>query len=310
MISRTSRTLGGALFTLTFLLAATLAQSSFAQDNSAGRYRPEGRQIGFAAAREFDERLFEVRTYDPSVNVVEFAAATIFYPLTLSFDAPNGAIAFAPGYRASKDNYEWWGPALASLGYVVMILDTNAPDSSLDDRKQALIAAVEFLKNENNNSDSPLNNKIDSAKIAIMGHSMGAGGALEAAVELGDSIKAVIPLTPYCCEPGQPYAGDLSALTVPTLIIASAEDTVAPPADHARMLYDAIPASTTKVYMEFATGSHNLPANGGPDLQTLGMASLAFLKVHLDGRENLASYIDDDMDADMAAKFSSYLTNP
>ena len=125
MISRTSRTLGGALFTLTFLLAATLAQSSFAQDNSAGRYRPEGRQIGFAAAREFDERLFEVRTYDPSVNVVEFAAATIFYPLTLSFDAPNGAIAFAPGYRASKDNYEWWGPALASLGYVVMILDLS-----------------------------------------------------------------------------------------------------------------------------------------------------------------------------------------
>lgn len=310
MISRTSQTLGGALLSLTILLAATLVPGSFAQDNSEGRYRPEGRQIGFTAGREYDERVFEVRTYNPTIDVAEFASATIFYPLTLSFDAPNGAIAFVPGYRASKDNYEWWGPALASLGYVVMIMDTNAPDSSLDERKQAVIAGVEFLRNENSNSDSPLNNKIDGSKIAIMGHSMGAGGALEAAVELGDSIKAVIPLTPYCCEPGQPYAGDLSGLTVPTLIVASAEDTVAPPADHARMLYDSIPDSTTKIYMEFATGSHNLSANGGPDLQTLGMAALAFLKVHLDGKENLASYIDDEMDADAAAKFSTYLTAP
>lgn len=310
MSTRTLQTLSGALLSLSLALSIAFIPSSFAQDNSEGRYRPEGRQIGFTAGRTFDERVYEVRTYDPEVNVEQFAAASIFYPLTLSFDAPNGAVVFVPGYRAPKSVYEWWGPALASLGYIVMIMDTNAPDSSLDERKQALIAGIDFLKMENGNADSPLNNKIDLNKFAIMGHSMGGGGSLEAAAALGDAIKAVVPLTPYCCEPGQPYAGDLSSLTVPTLIIASAEDNVAPPADHARMLYDAIPNSTAKVYMEFATGDHNIPANGGPDLETFGLHTLAFLKVHLDGKQNLADYIDGDMDGDMAAKFSNYDVNP
>lgn len=304
------RSLGSALLSLALLLSITIVPNSFAQDNSEGRYRPEGRQIGFTAGREFDERIFEVRTYDPEVTVNEFSAASIFYPLTLSFDAANGAVVFVPGYRAPKDAYEWWGPALASLGYIVMIMDTNAPDSSLDERKQALIAGVDFLKGENSNSDSPLNNKIDVNKFAFMGHSMGGGGSLEAAAAMVDGVKAVIPLTPYCCEPGQPYAGDLSSLNVPTLIITSAEDSIAPPEGHGRMLYDAIPDSTAKVYMEFATGGHNIPANGGPDLETFGLFSLAFLKVHLDGKENLAAYIDADMDSDMADKFSAYEVSP
>lgn len=307
---RKIQTLNGTLVSLLLLVTAIFTASSLAQDNSAGRYRPEGRQIGFAVARDFDERIYEVRTYDPEPDVAEFSAAIIFYPLTLSFDPPIGAIAFVPGYRASKENYEWWGPALASLGYVVMIIDTNAPDDALEARKNALIAAIDFLKNENEVSDSPLNNKIDTNKLAIMGHSLGGGASLAAAAELGDAIKAVIPLSLYCCELGQSFAGDFSSLSVPTLIITSAEDTIAPPATHAKLLYDSIGSSTAKIYMEFATGDHGIVANGGPDLGTIGRFTLAFLKVHLDGKQNLASMIDSDMDAELAAKFSTYLTNP
>ena len=60
--------------------------SLLAQDNSRGRYRPEGRQVGLAIGREFDERLYEVRTYEPEVSSEAFAGAMVFYPLTLSFD--------------------------------------------------------------------------------------------------------------------------------------------------------------------------------------------------------------------------------
>ena len=58
--AKLNRTLTHALL----LLAASLLllPAAYAQDNSQGRYRPEGRQIGVAAGREFGERIYEVRT--------------------------------------------------------------------------------------------------------------------------------------------------------------------------------------------------------------------------------------------------------
>jgi dienelactone hydrolase len=290
------------LLTLLALLATGFI--SQAQDNSQGRYRPEGREIGRAAAQELGERLFEVRNYVPEISSEAFAGATIFYPLTLSFDAPMGGLVLAPGFRASQSNYDWWGPALASLGYAVMIIDTNSPSDGLEARKQALIAGVSFLKDQNDNPDSPLNGKFDTSRVAIMGHSMGGGAALAAAAELGEQIRAVIPLAPYCCEAGGSFASDFSALDTPALIIASAVDEVAPPAEHARMLYDNL-ADGSKLYMELAEGNHMLVANGGSDLATIGKFTLAFLKVYLEGKENLRPFISEP-GSDYRERFSRY----
>ncbi len=289
---------------LTFALLCLLPAALIAQDNSSGRYRPEGREIGRAAAQELGERLFEVRTYEPETNESAFASATIFYPLTLSFDAPMGGVVMVPGFRASQQNYEWWGPALASLGYAVMILDTNTPTDGLDARKNALVAGVNFLKAQNSNDASPLSGKFDTSRVAVMGHSMGGGAALAAANELGTAVQAVLPLSPYCCEPGGEFSADYSGLSTPTLIIASATDDIAPPAQHARMLFDAVGGSD-KVYMEFAEGDHMIVANGGPDLSTIGKFALAFLKLHLDGKSNLSDFISNPAD-NYASKFSSY----
>ena len=299
--ARINRILSHALL----LLAASLLllPAAYAQDNSQGRYRPEGRQIGVAAGRDFGERIYEVRTYEASPGIAEFADVMVFYPLTLSFDRPNGAIAFSPGFRAAADNYEWWGPTLASLGYNVFIFNTNEPTDGLAARADALVALVDFIKAENANPDSPVTNKIDVEKIALMGHSMGGGAALAAADRLGDEVGAVIPLAAYCCEPGGPFEGDFSSLTAAALVIASAEDSVAPPAEHARMLYDLL-GSENKVYMEFAAGDHMFPANGGPEHETMGRTTLAFLKVYLDGVEGLAERVNSPDDAD---RFSTYL---
>ncbi len=299
--AKLNRTLTHALL----LLAASLLllPAAYAQDNSQGRYRPEGRQIGVAAGREFGERIYEVRTYEADPGVAEFADVMVFYPLTLSFDRPNGAIAFSPGFRAGADNYEWWGPTLASLGYNVFIFNTNEPTDGLAARADALTALVDFIKAENANPDSPVTNKIDEDKIVLMGHSMGGGAALAAADSLGDAVDAVIPLSLYCCEPGGSFEGDYGSLTVPALIIASAEDEVAPPEAHARLLYDSL-GSENKVYMEFAAGDHMIVANGGPDHDTMGRITLAFLKVYLDGVEGLAEQVSSPADAD---KFSTYL---
>ena len=295
------------LLTLLMLVAAGLNHTAIAQDET--RYRPQGREIGTAVGREFREQVYEVRIHDAQPEVAEFSAATIFYPLTLSFAPSYGAVVLVPGYRGAQENYDWWGPALASLGLAVMIIDTNQPDDAFEARKQAHIAAVDFLVAENARAGSPINGRIDTNKIAIMGHSLGGGAALAAAVELGDRIKAVIPLLPYCCELGQSFSGDYSNLSVPTLIFASAEDTVAAPAEHARALYDSIAADTPRVYAEFATGAHNMATNAGTDLMTMGRFTLAWLKLTLDGKANFNDTFANP-GSDWAAKFATFDYQP
>ncbi len=299
MTIRSYRALAYALVLL--LLNGLGASQLAAQDNSQGRYRPEGRLVGTAAGREFDERIYEVRTYDVASASDAFSDAMVFYPLTLSFDPPNGAIAFVPGFRANPSMYEWWGPALASLGYSVFILNTNEPTDGLADRAAALSAAVDLIAAENSRDDSPVRDKLDTDKIVLMGHSMGGGATLAAAAELGDRVAAVVPLAPYCCEPGGSFEGDHSEVTQPTLILASAVDEVAPPAEHAKMLYDSV--GGTKIYAEFAAGDHMFPSNSGEDKTAMSRLVLAFLKVHLDDRQNLASIISSGGD-----QFARYLT--
>lgn len=300
-----------AAFIAGIALSVLTATQSFAQDAAAepGRYRPQGREIARAIGNEFDEALYEVRTYDPEPSVSEFAAATIFYPLTLSFAAPSPGVIFVPGYTATQDAYDWWGPALASLGIVVMIIDTNTPRDTFQPRKDAHIAAINFLRGENDNSDSPISGKVDTSKLGIMGHSLGGGAALAAAEELGDSIKAVVPLMPYCCELGESYDGDYSGQSVPTLIFTSSVDTVAPPEGHARALYDSIASSTPKAYVEFNTGTHNLPTNAGNDLPNLARFTFAWLKLNLDGDSAYAATFNGAMGDDLAEKVATLETN-
>ena len=287
------------------LTSSLIFPSVFAQDNSDGRYRPEGRTFARSAANLFDDRLFEARTYVAGTDVAEFASATIFYPLTLSFDRPNGVVVMSPGYTGTPESYDWWGPMLASVGIITAIIETNTPEDNLEQRKEALIAGVELIKRENANSASPINNKIDESQIAIMGHSLGGGASLQAAVELGDDIKAVIPLTPYCCELGQSFEGDLNGVSTPTLIVAAAMDTIAPPETHSRLLYDAINPSTDKVYLEFAEGAHGLPTNQGSNLRAQGTYVYAFLKANFTGDSKYADFINGEGEEE----FSSYETN-
>lgn len=295
----------------TYLMGIALVASSltiptvFAQDNADGRYRPEGRTFARNAANYFDDRLYEARTYTTGTDVSEFASATVFYPLTLSFDRPNGAVVMSPGYRGTPEVYDWWGPMLASVGIITAIIETNTTEDNLEQRKNALIAGVELLKRENGNSESPISNKLDESQIAIMGHSLGGGASLRAAEELGDAVKAVVPLTPYCCELGQSFEGDLNGVSTPTLIIATADDTIAPPATHARLLFDSINSSTSKVYMEFAEGGHMIPANQGSELETQGKYVYAFLKANFTGDSKYSDFIGGDGED----SFSSYEAN-
>lgn len=245
---------------------------------------------------------YEVRAYTALPDVPEFAAATVYYPPEIQ--TPIGAVAISPGFTERQRHINWWGPRLASHGFAVLVLDTNEPRDSPALRGDALIAAVRLLKAENTRDGSPLRNRVDVDKLAIMGHSMGGGGALIAAHNHSDEIQAAIPFTPW-----QPE-GVFDGITVPTLVIAGAADRIAPVAAHAWPHYQSIPYSTTRVYLEVASGDHFIANSGESDNAMLGRYAIAWLKLYLDGDERYRQFIYGESQKVDTARLSRYIANP
>lgn len=246
---------------------------------------------------------YEVRTYTDFPDVPEFGAATIYYPVGAT--EPVGGVAIAPGFTEEQRHISWWGPRLASHGYAVLVLDTNDRRERPDARANALVAGVTLLRSEGRRQGSPLFGRIDVAKMAIMGHSMGGGGALLAANEHSDQIRAAIPFTPW--EPET----DLGGISAPTLVLAGADDTVAEVEEHAWRHFSMIPESTPKVYLEIAGGDHYIAdTTRGIDLATVGRYAIAWLKLYVDRDERYRDLIYGEIPAADAAKFSRYVASP
>ena len=194
----------------------------------------------------------------------------------------------------------WWGRHLASHGFAVLTLDTNELRDDPAIRAEALMAALRVLSGESEREGSPLRGKIDTNRMAIMGHSMGGGGTLLAANTHSSELKAAIPFTPW-----QPD-GDFSDVTVPTLIIAGEIDRVAPVNDHAWPHYQSLSASNPRMYLEIRGGNHFIAntATGGDRLapnidvhDLVGSMGVAWLKLFVDGEEEYRDLVFGDMPA-------------
>ena len=151
---------------------------------------------------------YQVAYYSNLPDVPEYGDATLYFPANKG--ETFGGVAIAPGFTELQENISWWGQHLASHGFAVLTLDTNSPRDNPALRAEALMAAVEIIRGENSRDGSPLRGKIDVARMAIMGHSMGGGGTLLAANAHSDQLKAAIPFTPWLPD------ADFSAVAVPT----------------------------------------------------------------------------------------------
>jgi alpha-beta hydrolase superfamily lysophospholipase len=253
------------------LWGLTLAASSAAWSACATSSLPSPSVASLSQDGEY-----RVMTYTDLPSAPEFGAATIYYPV--GTPGPIGAVAVAPGFTEDQGHISWWGPRLASHGYAVLTLDTKDPRDPPGARADALLAAVRALRGENSRRGSPLFGRIDVTKMAMMGHSMGGGGALLAANGHSDLIRAAIPFAPW-----EPDA-DFDKISVPTLIIAGSADPIAEVSEHAWRHFNSIPATTTKAYIEFDGSDHFLAdTDRGPDLDTVGRYAIAWLKLYVDG---------------------------
>ncbi|HET8933582.1 MAG TPA: hypothetical protein VFN67_09090 [Polyangiales bacterium] len=207
-----------------------------------------------------------------------FLAATIYYPVDA--DPPFAGIVACPGFTALQDSVAPWGPFLASHGIVLMTIDTNTTGDSVDLRQEALLDALSSLKAEQERSDSPIKGKLDMARFGLMGWSMGGGGTWLNA-NTHPELKSALSLAGHIATQAG-GAGQLTKVTVPTLMLAGDADDAILGLGMSQPVYEAIPESTPKILYEVAGASHFdiQPSTGGG---LFGLYGLSWQKVFLEG---------------------------
>jgi predicted dienelactone hydrolase len=146
------------------------------------------------------------------LSVSGFGGGTIYYP-TSTAEGTFGVVAIAPGFTATQSSIAWLGPRIASQGFVVITIDTNSVYDQPASRGDQLLAALDYLTGR-----SSVRTRVDATRLAVMGHSMGGGGTLEAAADR-PSLQAAIPLT------GWDTRKSFSTNRVPTLVVGAETDT-------------------------------------------------------------------------------------
>ena len=250
---------------------------------------------------------YQVAYYTQLPPMPEFSAATLYFPANKGQDF--GGIVIAPGFIERQENISWWGNHLASHGFAVLTLDTNEPGDNPALRAEALMAGVALLRGENSRMGSSLRGKIIVDSMAVMGHSMGGGGALLAANTNSSELKAIIPFTPWLPN------GDFSSVAVPTLVIAGEVDRIATADDHAWPHYQSLPDDVTKMYLEVEEGNHFIAntvveddgLNPNIDVHDLvGSMAVAWLKLFVDGDESYRQLVFGEFSATDQERFSRF----
>lgn len=173
-----------------------------------------------------------------------FGAATIYYPTDTS-QGTFGGVSISPGYTETQSAISWFGPRLSSHGFVVITFDTNSKYDQPSARADQLLAALDYLT-----GSSAVKDRVDPSRLSVMGHSMGGGGALEAAKKR-PALQATIPLTPWHTDKTWPE------VVSPSMIIGAEKDTIAPVRDHAEPFYESLPGTLQKAYPELQEAAHS-----------------------------------------------------
>jgi predicted esterase len=203
-----------------------------------------------------------------------FGGGVIYYPTDTS-QGRFGAVAISPGLNGTWAGIAWLGPRLASQGFVLFGIETHNLNDSPTSRGTQLLAALDYLTQR-----SSVRTRVDAGRLAVAGHSMGGGGALDAALRR-PTLRAAIGNAPYL------PSGNLSNDRVPTLIYAMQNDTLVPPSRLTTM-YNTIPATTERAYIEIAGAGHNYI---GRPSTTLARTMIPWLKMFLDNDARFSPFL-------------------
>ncbi|SDH07108.1 Dienelactone hydrolase family protein [Lentzea fradiae] len=190
-----------------------------------------------------------------------FGGGTVYTPTS---DLTFGAVAVAPGFTSDQSSVAHFGPRLASFGFVVITINTLTLLDDPDSRGRQLLAALDYVVRTNP--------RADASRLAVMGHSMGGGGALRASASR-PALQASIPMAPWH------LTRNWSAVQVPTLVLGGQNDPTAPNSQHSTPFYNSITAAPDKAFLELRGGDHSDPRR---DNVTVRKYSLSWLKRFVD----------------------------
>lgn len=189
-----------------------------------------------------------------SLPAAGFGGATVYSP---NKPGKYPLVAVSPGFVAKRIKMAGLGRRLATHGYVVVVIDTRTLLDFPSSRGNQLLAA---LKAASLVTTGPAAGKIDVSRQVVAGHSMGGGGAMEAAAA-ASNIKAVVAYAPFNF-----WSTPYRRISAPTAIIGGSADLVAAAPFFARPFYNTIPNSTSKMLAVIKGANHFFPESDDPSL--------------------------------------------
>ena len=219
-----------------------------------------------------------------------FGGGTIYYPTNASGCGLLGGIAVVPGYVSYESAIKWWGPRLASWGFVVITINTNDTSDNPDSRATQLSAALDHLL-----LDSAVGHVVDRERLGVIGWSMGGGGALKLATDRS-TVRAIIAQTPY-------YDTSYPTMDTPALFIACEKDRVAPNKKYTNVFYNN--AAGPKMKVEVNNGSH-FCASYGFHKRLLSKPGIAWMQRYINGDTRFDQFLCSSENYKSSPEISSY----
>lgn len=152
---------------------------------------------------------------------------TVVYPTPLGEHGDNPIVVFGGGYNPNDADpvcaYKPYLEHLASWGFVVI-----APNDGVVGDGSEMLAAADHMVSLDGNPSSVFHDELDTTEIATVGHSQGADGAVNAAIESDGGITSTVPIAmadswaPRTDPPIPPP--DTSRLTGPVFFVRGAAD--------------------------------------------------------------------------------------
>lgn len=288
----------------TFALMVRLAffGHNLRQTIAQARQRPGilGRARGGAPASGTEETSAERAGSAINAETREIAGrkVSIWRPVATTA-SPAPLVIFSHGFHGSSTQSKFLMKALAGAGYLVVApnhkdagmgvginpqVSFSTPaawsDQTYHDREEDIVAILSAMK-----KDPAWTGKVDWAKVALAGHSLGGYTALGLAGawpswKLPD-VKAVLAFSPYCA----PYVqkGTLGGLKTPVMYQGGTRDIgVTPVVSRSQGAYDQTPGRV--YFVDFEGANHFAWTDLIPQYQSSIVAySVAFLDKYLRG---------------------------
>lgn len=197
-------------------------------------------------------------------NPTGYGSGTVTYP-TESGSYPG--VVLMPGYQGTQQNLQWLAPRLASWGFVVINVGTNALTDDPESRGRQITAAGTQLLALGNATGNPISGKVNGT-LGAVGHSMGGGGVM-AALRDDSRFRAGVPTAPYLPNT------NFSAVTEPTFFLTCRSDLIAHGNSYAVPWYNSM-SQAEKLYIE-VPGDHLCPMTGSGNKAKQGKWIVSFL---------------------------------